>query len=132
MNLACTFRLTMEMNANLQTYKSMFVLVRFDCGQYHGALYKVNLEHGESGEASGDAGAESPPHVLVPVMKFFDKPLNPPKNCLFEGVRVSSKLYLMAKENTLIMANPSQPPVPLFLTQTQTQPQSRTYLHPNH
>nr|XP_011470086.1 PREDICTED: uncharacterized protein LOC105353102 [Fragaria vesca subsp. vesca] len=90
----------MEINANLQTYKSMFVLVRFYCGQYHGALYKVNLkEHGESGEASGDAGAESPPHVLVPVMKFFDKPLYPPKNCLFEGVRVSSKLYLMAKEN---------------------------------
>nr|XP_011470092.1 PREDICTED: uncharacterized protein LOC105353110 [Fragaria vesca subsp. vesca] len=88
----------MEMGGNQQKDVSMFVLVNFFCGPQHGALYKVNLEHGESGETSDGAGVEASPQVLVPVIKFFDKPLDLPKNCLFNGVRFGScsKLHIMA------------------------------------
>ncbi|XP_004306828.1 PREDICTED: uncharacterized protein LOC101315376 [Fragaria vesca subsp. vesca] len=80
----------MEMSTNQQKDISMFVLVSFDSGPYHGALYEVKLEHGESSEAS--------PPVLVPVIKFFDKCLDLPKDCLFEGVRFGScsKLHVLA------------------------------------
>ncbi|XP_061988180.1 uncharacterized protein LOC133706651 [Rosa rugosa] len=86
----------MEMGANQQEVQSMFVMVRFNRGPYHGAVYKVKLEHGESGEASAGAEVESSLPVLNPVSTFFDKSFELPKNCLFEGARFGSKLYLMA------------------------------------
>nr|XP_011470087.1 PREDICTED: uncharacterized protein LOC105353105 [Fragaria vesca subsp. vesca] len=89
----------MEMTTNQQKDISMFVLVRFSSGPYHGALYEVKLEHGESSEASVGAAVESPPPVLVPVVKFFDKCLDLPKNCLFNGVRFGSCSKLHILEN---------------------------------
>ena len=87
----------MEIIENQRKDVSIFVVVISCGGSYHGALYKVKLEHVESSVGAGVESSSFSPQGCEMVVKFFDKDLNLPEDCFFKAVRFGSrpKLHVM-------------------------------------